>query len=1752
MKKSLKINLIVLSILILLCFSFLLFFSSNFNTHNIMNCDTIDTIDTVSNIETRATIPPVVTLPNYYYRLGDIEYSYHDNEFDENVGSAANKSTYNHTKDGMATANLHQWLDIRIGSGSNSSDVNDTFSDKTYANDLTLKVTKSKVVYNKTNHRTFVDSIYKISGGNKEKICSATPLSNDTWQNTFSITESCEILINAVYDDGALGPFKGMDYYIYFSIRFNLYINKSKPDETPILQKNSSAVNFINVNGKNYIPDNNLRNYNIKKSYSYDTSINSDYYERVSLFDWFAEDISLYTDTYKNTSRFEVRFYTSSTKNPSDKSLVFYVDRTAPTLTHEIENSILTLKPKDEEVGVGNVSVTSNGKTKDYTNINELKVIPNVRYLVRITDKAGNYMQTEIVPTESECSNIRMTSLDTSLSKRFAYRTKINNLETQENELVNYYFLPNTNYNIIHYDDFGNELTYDLKTPQLKITMLNKGVLDEEKISDYIIIKDNGFKLNNYYGAEYNTTINGLSPLEITNDKWIYIIDESHYKIQLRDSFGDIFELTIECDYINFAQNTVIGEFFEQPNQTNTSFYSFSTHDNAFNYGIRREQNFVVERNDWIAGQPFPGGCPIEIHKDNQPVSGQQYWIYKSMANTSLTQVAYFNRIVLEEAIAFYANKDLKSYYYFEKAPAKPYDGEDIFSDNEILSEQIIFRPYGDLTFYVAQIDGNDQIIDGTLITLDKSSSLAERTYNRSGRNIVYITDKYNNRISYKFTIMISSPQLYKSLTNYDDFDKNSYTLMYDNTNFRNPTENAMWFIIDSFDEFSYFSVFNNTAQKQLFFRYDEKKKVFVVSETGNFKYIPQLYNGRKSILQISEGAEYTVSTINHCEQRGKINFAFSTVPPKTEMAANVNTRQLDIKITKSSESFVRIHDIQIFGISNGALFKLDEDDAGHTISLDMFNGKIATFNFYKFKNYKVIISDNFGTTEFTNEEEYIRPCATGKFTLRNIPLKSDYEYFYHNQLNVAFTFDFKITYLKDTLLILEYFEVGASNGVISNIDNSLFDEPLTGLFTQEGKYILRIVDEISGLENIYVIIIDNTAPTFDFEDKVYFNTDIDYIIDNTLNTAEAIVTYEFKNNIYTCNDKILLIEEGKYIITYSDRAGNLTQYTIIIDKTAPNATLVGVENGGYSNLSKKVYLSDILDNFSKPENVKLTIYYYNVLGQEFILENVESSKRFTDEGKYVVYLVDEAGNKSVGDIYFIIDTTIPTYKCSVNDLFNTKLTNKDVVFEWDSASIYEAPITCTYIFNGNTYMYKQGTILTDNGEYKITITDAANNKIDLRFIIDKIPVEVEIRKENGELVPNNSIINYPFKLAWKDEATIKLNNNFYSKNTIISDEGEYSIVATDKAGNTSYFNVQISFDIPIIEFWQGNKQYANNSTLKNNVNIKLFNFLNCKIFVKMQNSNDYALIENINKDTFTLGETGQYKISIENAKFSWDYYVNIITPIEALLFVNDDQVENKVKTNQNVKLMLQNKERFQISVFIDEFDKSSNYTGKELIFSNNGKYRVLIKDFANNEQAYEFEINKNPANLLSATGEDKSKINFDKKVINPIITFNFDSKIIKMYIIKNENILYTIDVDAKKEFVFNFAKYNLYGKYRIVFEDEFGNLSEQWLESAKDTKLNAIDITLISLTIMAVVGLASAIIITNIIKTQRKMRIIKSVKPTTGSSDNETLVTDESTINTNQSIKTDNELSIEELNSLEITFDNELSIEELNSLEVI
>lgn len=1733
MKKSLKINLIILSILFLLCLSCLLFFLSNFNTRNIMNCDTIDTIDTVSSIENRATIPPVVTLPNSYYKLSGISYYYHDDKFVVNLMENGSKySSYNVKNDEqLASASLCQWLDIRIGGGSNSSDVNDTFNNsKAYANDLTLKVTKTKVTHNNKSYKTFVDSIYKTTtDGSKVKISSGGSLSNDTWQDTFSITESCTITIYAVYDDGALGPVKGMDYYIYYSIIFNINIDKSKPDATPPLLKDYKGVNFINVNGKNYIPDNNLTNYAIPRTVTYDISINNDYYLQ-------NYDNYIYLENYNNINDFTVKYYNPRTKNPSDKSLVFYVDRTAPSLTYEINNSILTLKSSDSETGVGNVSVTSKGISKDYTNINELKVLPNAEYRIKITDKAGNFMETVIVPTESQCSNIRINSLDTSFSKKFAYRTKINNSETQENELVNYFFLPNTIYNITHYDVFGNEISYNLKTPQLRITMLNKGALAEEEITDYITIQDNGFKLNNYYGEEYNTTINGLSPLAITNDKWIYTIDESCYKIQLIDSFGECFELTIECNYINFAKNTIIGEFFEQPNQTNTSFYSFSTRDNAFKFGIKREQNFVVERNDWIAGQPFPGGCPIEIHPDNEPVSGQQYWIYKSMANTSLTQVAYFNRIVLEEAISFYANKDLKSYYYFEKAPAKPYDGENIFSDNEILSEQIIFRPYGDLTFNVAQIDGDDQIIAGTSITLDKNSSLAERTYNRSGRNIVYIIDKYNNRISYKFTIMISSPQLYKSLTNYDDFDKNSYTLMFDNTNFRNPTENAMWFIIDSFDEYSYFSVFNNTAQKQLFFRYDEKKKVFVVSATGNFKYIPQLYNGRKSILQISEGGEYTISTINHCEQRGKINFAFSTVPPKTEMTANANTRQLDIQITKSSESFVRIHDIQIFGISNGALFKLDADDAGHTISLDMFNGKTATFNFYKYQNYKVIISDNFGTSEFTNEEKYIRPCATGKFTLRNVPLKNDYEYFYNNQLNVAFTFDFRINYLKDTRVILEYFEVGASNGVISNIDNSLFGEPLTGLFTQEGKYILRIVDEISGLENIYVIIIDNTAPTFDFEDKVYFNTDIDYNIDKTLNTAEAIVTYEFKNNTYTCSDKILLAEEGKYIITYSDRAGNLTKYTIIIDKTAPNATLVGVENGGYSNLSKKVYLSDIVDNFSKPENIKLTIYYYNVLGQEFILENVDSSKRFTDEGKYIVYLVDEAGNKSVGDIYFIIDTTAPTYKCSVNDLFNTKLTNKDVTFEWDSASIYEAPITCTYIFNGNTYMYKQGTILAENGEYKITITDAANNKIDLRFIIDKIPVEIEIRKENGDLIPNDSIINYPFKLAWKDEATIKLNNNFYSKNTIITEEGEYSIVATDKAGNTSYFKVQISFDIPIIEFWQADKQYANNSTLKNDVIIKLFNFLNCKIFVKMQNSNDYALIKNINEDTFTLNETGQYKISIENAKFSWEYFINIITPIEASLFINNNQVENKIKTNQDIKIMLQNKERFKINVYIDEIDKSDNYTDKELFFSNNGKYRVLIKDFANNEQAYEFEINKNPANLISATGADNSKIDFDKKIINPIITFNFDNKINKMYIIKDNRILHTIEVDTKNEFVFNFAKYNLYGKYRIVFEDEFGNLSEQWLESVKDTKLNAIDITLISFVVIAVVILASAIALTKIRKTQRKVRIINAVKPTAGS-------------NTNKQLS-NNELNSEELNSIEISNDNELSIEELNSLE--
>lgn len=187
-----------------------------------------------------------------------------------------------------------------------------------------------------------------------------------------------------------------------------------------------------------------------------------------------------------------------------------------------------------------------------------------------------------------------------------------------------------------------------------------------------------------------------------------------------------------------------------------------------------------------------------------------------------------------------------------------------------------------------------------------------------------------------------------------------------------------------------------------------------------------------------------------------------------------------------------------------------------------------------------------------------------------------------------------------------------------------------------------------------------------------------------------------------------------KYELTLNDRAGNESNFTIYIDKEAPEGewrTNGGsLENGGYTNKSL---------SFVFTESGVSATYSYN--GGEYAA--YRSGQTFTADGTYIIVLTDLANNKSTYTAH--IDTIAPVGQLYANykKVGSGAITNGSVYFTWDG----EASATV------NGQPYTKNTVITDDGIYRFVLTDLAGNKSEYLIEIDTVQASDNMNRLNGD-----------------------------------------------------------------------------------------------------------------------------------------------------------------------------------------------------------------------------------------------------------------------------------------------------------------------------------------------------------------------------------------------------------------------------------
>ncbi len=366
---------------------------------------------------------------------------------------------------------------------------------------------------------------------------------------------------------------------------------------------------------------------------------------------------------------------------------------------------------------------------------------------------------------------------------------------------------------------------------------------------------------------------------------------------------------------------------------------------------------------------------------------------------------------------------------------------------------------------------------------------------------------------------------------------------------------------------------------------------------------------------------------------------------------------------------------------------------------------------------------------------------------------------------------------------------------------------PSGGKFTYSGTYIVTAADSFNNTDT-FSFTIDKTKPSitakyagrYTLYTNRYTKYDVTVTVKDTyLNTKTVTrddVAYIWpENNIFT--------EDGKYVVTADDIAGNTFSFTFTIDKTLPTITAKTTDTVPIPVLDK-----DCLN-----ANVEVTVSDTNLYGK-YVKKNGRSMRwpsldTFTASGSYVVTAKDKAGN--VSTFAFVID--------KVNPVISVKTTSGSTVYSGRTTKydvyvniIDRNPNVKTAMLEGVPIDWPLKNKFTQEGLYSITATDLAGNTVSApyTFTIYK-PARFTVTEFTSlDPVANNGYANdedgvtidfyepfYASKTLTKDGVTIPWPDD--PKAITVSGAGVYTATVRDTFGYTSVFRFTIDLTSPLI-----------------------------------------------------------------------------------------------------------------------------------------------------------------------------------------------------------------------------------------------------------------------------------------------------------------------------------------------------------------
>ena len=573
-------------------------------------------------------------------------------------------------------------------------------------------------------------------------------------------------------------------------------------------------------------------------------------------------------------------------------------------------------------------------------------------------------------------------------------------------------------------------------------------------------------------------------------------------------------------------------------------------------------------------------------------------------------------------------------------------------------------------------------------------------------------------------------------------------------------------------------------------------------------------------------------------------------------------------------------------------------------------------------------------------------------------------------------TADEKVT-IKDRYLNTVVVEGPEQEGTYTEftVDENKENGTIEFTFTKEGTYKVTATDTIGNVTE-ETFTIDKTAPIINgFEtNKYYYNTTIKPEL------IEAnIASYTLNGEEYDGKE---ITEDGHYVLVATDKAGFTTTVKFAIDTTAP--TITGID---------KDFINKTVTPVIEDENLA-----YVTINK---LPYIPGTPIFL-YGKYELVAYDKAGNSTT--VKFTLDNIKPKVLLldRIEYISGKYLPIKPVILEQYIDTIVVKK-------NGVVIPYEKGQQLTDDATYEITVTDKAGNTETVTFTMDSVsptamvkPAQLGVVSKldlnNLEVVDSLDDLNFAllnkdilltedaeFFLFKKNKDINVLDKNIpiykpvaMPEDKVIDEEGEYYLVAYDKAYNVTAIAFTVDRSAPIINGLEEGKVYYNKPvTITVTEANPYLNIIGKDVTVTVTKKGDILPKTYKANETFTLSEDGEYTIKAKDiAKNETEEIKFIIDQTPATISVKFDG-----KKEANSYEEVQQNTSINITATVTDANPSTDEsTLNPVIYKYNNtteKYDIEVDTLSteNNEVQYKLVYTYTDAADNTATKEIEVKV---------------------------------------------------------------------------------------------------------------------------------------------------------------------------------